>query len=195
MPQMKPNKESLSIEEMALMQENTKSSKIYKEISSEHRQQAISKICLRLRGELENMNYVELTTIPLDDLKAITDDYITACGVTGSIPSVLGLARYLGYSRGGLYKFLNTHAHTENAKFLEIVRDALAQILDECALQNVTNPVVSIFILKSLHERIDKSELFLKQEVPESPLGIPLNDSQIENLKRRYLSAAPEDCE
>ena len=187
-----PNKEPMSVDEMALMQEEKRGSRIYKEVSAEHRREELSKLASRMRKELIEVEKIELTTISVSDLKRLVSDYLLACERSGTLPSILGLCRSMGYSRSALYKYLNTHAHTKNAEFLEIAKDTMAEMLDVAALQNLVNPIVSIFILKSIFERTDKAELLIRPLQPESPLGPPMTPEEEEALYAKYRAAIPE---
>jgi len=166
-------------DEMTEIQEKKSSSKIYKEISSEHRKAELSALAGRLGREVKKPETLCLTTCSIDDLQDQVQVLFDACEETGTLPSVIGLARCLGYSRSGLYAFLDTQAHTENAKYLEIVRDAISDGLDSACLANAVNYAYGIFVQKSVHLRVDRSELFIETPQYDDPAGPVLSHDEI----------------
>ena len=143
-----------------------------------------------LSDQIQNDLSSEEEIISLDELgpvKEKTMQYFKACEKAGTLPSVLGLSRSLGHSRQSLYLFLDRKPHSQVAHFLQIVRDAISEMLDAAALSNSVNSIVAIFIQKSIHQRIDRSEVFLKTQQLHAPDDPVLSHDEI---VQKYL---PED--
>jgi len=146
-----------------------------------------------IQDDLSTIEAISLVNGSLETIKERTIEYLQVCSSVGTMPSILGLARCLGHSRQSLYKFLNEHPQTPIAKFLEIVRDSISEMLDSAALTNCVNPVAAIFVLKSIYQRIDRAELTINR-------GTATYDGDedavtLEELRAKYMQSipAPED--
>jgi hypothetical protein len=108
----------------------------------------------------------------LSDLKAVEETtflYMRHCQVSGSFPTVLGLAVSLGYSRQGLNKYIRLHPESQTTHFLETVKDTFADILCNSSLFRNADAATSIFILKNCAGFVDRLEIEPVQ--PTNPLG------------------------
>lgn len=145
-------------------------SRFYKQESDEHRSVTLSAITERTREELAALpDRLRLTQDDsIDRIRQQTDLYFQACAASGALPSFLGLSRSLGYSSHALYRHMSLYPDSAISKFLEITRDAISDALDAAALSNSVNPIVSIFIQKSVHGRRESVELIAS--APDTPL-------------------------
>lgn len=156
------------------MTEKKANSKLYKVESDLHRSEELAKKIQHKMEMLRNRPSSPQNTIfsDIDVVKHRTEVYLSACAESGCMPSTMGLAT-LGYgvSRQALDKYLREHPNTETAKYIEMAKDAfVADILSDMALQNQTNGVVSIFLLKNMSGMRDNLEL-LTPFVDNGPLG------------------------
>lgn len=86
----------------------------------------------------------------LEDVKQRTRDYLEACANTGTFPSMMGLAAYgYGVSRQALYWRLKNHPDAETSRFIDRVRDLIADVLTSASLMRNADAVTTIFILKN----------------------------------------------
>ena len=107
----------------------------------------------------------------LEDVKRRTKNYLDACAATGSFPSMMGLASYgYGISRQNLYWKLKNNPDSESAKFIDRVRDLIADVLAGAALKRNADNVTTIFILKNGLGFSDRVELEAVTQQKEEPV-------------------------
>jgi len=121
-----------------------------------------------------------------------TLDYLKTCDDQRSRPTMIGLARVLGHTRDSLYKHVERNPHGEVSRWLLMVKDAFAEILEEEGMSK-QNPAMSMFLLKCQHDYLDKPEITLKLQQLESPFGEPETVAQIEARIKEYLPEGYED--
>ncbi len=153
-------------------------SKIYKEISDEHRAELVSADVRRKAQALERHNSrVDLSD--LDKVKERTQAYLAACAESGTIPNVLGLASYgLGCSRQWLNEFVRTHPHSPTAEYIETAKDAFADILINASLNRAADATMGIFVLKNCAGFRDRFEI--EPVTPDDPLGAEPDQAALE---------------
>ena len=183
-----PLNEPMSTEAMIAMQQEKTGTKFYKAESDEHRREELAQLTERIGRELHAAK-IPLVNGDLEQVKRQVDAYFSACTRTGTLVTMTGLSRSLGHSRANLYKFLDTHSQTPIAEYLALVQDAVEDSLDCAGLANAINPTFAMFLLKSVHRRVDRSELFLKTEPPPDPMG---ELTSREELMAKYRAAIPE---
>ena len=150
MPGRKPKGEPMTKDEMMDVLQQKRSTKLYKAQTQELADEAISKTVSDALDELKraeskpkiNLNDTEM-------VKTIVEAYIETCAANSSIPSMSGIALMLGYSRMGLYKYLERQ-ETETSRYLQTVHDLLADILSKNALRKNTDNITAIFLLKAM---------------------------------------------
>ena len=150
-------------------------SKLYPTVAKEERAETIAADLRFRRNLLAKQERIDLT-----DYQAVverTDQYLADCEESAIVPTFIGLATAFGMSRQALYKFLDTHATSKTADYLEMVRDVLADSLVAAGLTRGTDSACTIFILKNLHEFTDRVQL--EPPKPESPLGVTLTAEEI----------------
>lgn len=95
-----------------------------------------------LRGPV-NMN-------SLSDVQKRTEEYLEACSLSGTFPSVMGLSSYgFGRSKGYLSNWLRNNPGTEVAEYIEMVKEIFADILTNASLNGSANVIQTIFQLKN----------------------------------------------
>lgn len=165
-----------------------KKNNLYKAKADEHRGEVLADIVRQ--GAQELVETVERGKIPLDDADAVkrqTMAYLAACEKAGSLPSIQGLARSLGYSRQALYDVMESRNRPETADFLELCRDMFSDMLSQAALSNNVNFTYAIFIQKAIHQLRESVEIIAR---PAAPLGEGMDASTMAEKYRNALPAA-----
>ncbi len=138
---------------------------------------------LRLLHDNERVN--------LDDVDAVAraaDDYLTACQLAGTVPTMLSFAPCLGWSRKAVYEYLSRNDN-QTTRFLGSLQSVFAAVMAEMALKRQLSEPVSIFLLKNSGQGlVDKQEM--EVHPPEDPLAEIRNSAEI---RRRYIEALPYD--
>ena len=145
---------------------------------------AQSVLCTRA-AEKVNLNDVEA-------VKAVAASCMDTCGKLGVLPNFEALAAALGYSRSGLYKFLETHADAPAAEFIDRLRTSWAAMRIMASDRQAVDPTTSIFIL--LNSSLGFSNRHdIAIETPTGPLdGVSENTAA---AQQRILSALPLEDE
>jgi hypothetical protein len=126
--------------------------------------------------------------IRFEELRKRTEEYLTACQRTGTLPTVEGLARAYGISRKRLYNWFDS---PQQGEYLELVRDLFSEVLQSEALKNNLSAPVSIFIMKN---RFEMSDTLTIQPLPTAiPLGDSIDPTTIADKYRYALPPASTD--
>ena len=161
-----------------------KARKLYKAQADEHKAEALQKDITTKTALL--CNATAQKAVNFNDLEAVQErtlEYLNACANTGSFPSMMGLASYgFGVSRQALYWHLKNHPETETARFIDRVRDLIADVLSSAALQRNADSIMSIFILKNGLGFSDRVEI--------EPIPQQMEERQFDKaeLLKRYLA-------
>lgn len=131
----------------------------------------------------------------VEDVRRRIVDYLKACQLSGTYPSVQGLASFgFGISRQALNQWLRRDKNkgSEAAELIERACDMFADVLTNQSLHNNANGIQALFQLKNNHAFADRVEIepILEHE-PEAAMSA-------EDIARRYLveyepEALPED--
>ena len=111
----------------------------------------------------------------LDELFESTKGYFTFCQQQGIMPSMRRLANWYGYSYKQLYNVINKQS--PEGIYLDQIRDAIKDNLEQAALVNAVNNISAMFILKSQYDYVEASKVIL--EPSESLLGQPKSPDEI----------------
>lgn len=181
-----------SAEEMAkemsdskdLSKQNT--ARMYKQIADEHKGDWLkadiqNKVtALKSSRKRDSVNWGDLA-----EVEGRTYEYLNACSIAETYPSIMGLAVYgYGVSRQALNQYLAAH-NNATTQFINEVKDVMADILTNASLYNNANAVQVIFQLKNHFNHSDTVQL---QPVPPEEKKI-----DIEDIRRRYLPDDNED--
>ena len=118
--------------------------------------------------------------IDIHDLKQITEstcDYFDFCAANGIMPSFRRLANWFGYSYKQLYTIIEKQS--PEGRYLDQIRDAIKDNLEQAALVNAVNNISAMFILKTQHDYVEAQKVIL--EPSESLLGQPKSPEEIAN--------------
>lgn len=157
---------------------------LYKQQSGEYQEEKLkSLIALNLDelAEVASKDKISLDDTP--EVKKRTVLYMRACLESGTFPSIMGLARSMGYSRRALNYWREKYPQSDTGRWLDIVADVCADILSQSALKNNANNIMAIFLSKALYEMRETSELVVK---PGTEI-IPETTYNADELQKRYL--------
>lgn len=115
-----------------------------------------------------------------DEIKIRTEQYIKGCAEIGRMPTVQGLLLALGVSRYTLYKWFQHHPEADAVRYLELVRAAFADMLEQGAMDNSINNISAIFLLKAQHSYVEQSQINFVPEPVATPLGDKMSMQEIE---------------
>jgi len=157
--------------------------KLYKQQSDAHK---AAELCKDVRtktsflyesGKRKPVNFNDI-----EDVQNRAREYLNACADTGSFPSMMGLSAYgFGVSRQAVYAYLKLHPETESSRFIDRVRDLIADVLSSAALNRNADNATAIFVLKNGLGFSDRVEI--EPVIPQKEES----DISIEDIKRRYM--------
>ena len=116
--------------------------------------------------------------VNVHDLKELADstcDYFDFCADNGIMPSFRRLANWYGYSYKQLYNIIEKQS--PEGIYLDQIRDAIKDSLEQAALVNAVNNISAMFILKTQHDYVEATKVIL--EPSESLLGQPKTPEEI----------------
>ena len=182
-----------SIEDMAAQMTAKKAkrspkSRLYNEVSSELKAQALDASIRQQQDLLKRANTnnrVDLSNF--EEVRKSCEDYIESCRIAGVIPSVTGLAPSMGYSRQALTAYI-AHNTTPTAQYLDAVRSAMAAITEQAGLTRAASEAVSIFVLKNSAGMVDKLDITATPGIPEEERELTADE-----IAARYLNSYEDD--
>ena len=113
----------------------------------------------------------------LKELAVSTKGYFEFCSAHGIMPSMRRLANWYGYSYKQLYRVIEKQS--PEGRYLDQIRDAIKDNLEQAALVNAVNNISAMFILKSQYDYVEAQKVIL--EPSESLLGQPKTVEEIES--------------
>ena len=116
--------------------------------------------------------------IDIHDLEQLTEstaEYFAFCAEHGIMPSMRRLANWYGYSYKRLYQLIDKQ--TPSGMYLDQIRDAIKDNLEQAALVNAVNNISAMFILKTQHDYVEATKVVL--EPSQSLLGQPKSPDEI----------------
>lgn len=160
------------VEEMTAKRETNKLYKraaAYPEISDAIKAERISAAVSQHREMLHNFDQ----RVNLRDVEAVkdaVDRYMQSCEASATVPTFLGVASFLGYSRSGVYAWMARNTDSETTAFLDAFRSASASIIAQGSLTRSLDNASSIFLLKNSGQGLsDKSEIELTRGLDPKP--------------------------
>ena len=113
----------------------------------------------------------------LEQLTVSTKGYFDFCSQQGIMPSMRRLANWYGYSYKQLYRIIEKQS--PEGRYLDQIRDAIKDNLEQAALVNAVNNISAMFILKSQYDYVETTKHVI--EPSESLLGQPKSIEEIEH--------------
>jgi hypothetical protein len=111
----------------------------------------------------------------IPELIESTKGYFDFCKKRGIMPSFRRLANWYGYSYKQLYRLINKE--TPEGIYLDQIKDAIKDNLEQAALVNAVNNISAMFILKSQYDYVETTKHVI--EPSESLLGQPKSPEEI----------------
>ena len=111
----------------------------------------------------------------LEQLTESTEAYFDFCAQQGIMPSMRRLANWFGYSYKRLYQIIDSQSPA--GMYLDQIRDAIKDNLEQAALVNAVNNISAMFILKTQHDYVEATKVLL--EPVQSLLGQPKSPEEI----------------
>ena len=111
----------------------------------------------------------------LQQLATATGKYFDFCAQNGIMPSMRRLANWYGYSYTRLYQLIEKQS--PEGMYLDQIRDAIKDNLEQAALVNAVNNISAMFILKTQHDYVEATKVVL--EPSQSLLGQPKSVEEI----------------
>ncbi len=95
-----------------------------------------------------------------DDVIKRTEEYMEACALTGTFPSMMGLCSYaFGMYKNSVMNFMKTNPGHSTTEYLRMVTDMIADVLTNASLNNSANPIQTMFQLKNHYGHEDHVKL------------------------------------
>lgn len=123
----------------------------------------------------ESLDRPKTNVHDMDALVLSTKEYFEFCAQQAIIPSFRRLANWYGYSYKQLYRYID--AQTPEGIYLDQIRDAIKDNLEQAALVNAVNNISAMFILKTQHNYVEATKVIV--EPSESLLGQPKSVEEI----------------
>lgn len=111
----------------------------------------------------------------MKELIEATRGYFDFCSEQGIMPSMRRLANWYGYSFQRLYQMIEKQS--KEGIYLDQIKDAIKDNLEQAALVNAVNNISAMFILKSQYDYVEATKVIL--EPSESLLGQPKTPEEI----------------
>lgn len=162
-----PNKQSLTKPHMNTLYDTANKSESAKKIT-----EILNKSNALLFESLERPK-TNVHSIP--DLIESTEGYFTFCSQQGIMPSFRRLANWYGYSFKQLYRMIEKQS--PEGIYLDQIKDAIKDNLEQAALVNAVNNISAMFILKSQYDYVETTKHVI--EPSESLLGQPKSVEEI----------------
>ena len=111
----------------------------------------------------------------LEQLTESTAEYFAFCAEHGIMPSFRRLSNCYVYSFQRLYQIIDKQS--PEGRYLDQIRDAIKDNLEQAALVNAVNNISAMFILKTQHDYVEATKVVL--EPSQSLLGTPKSVEEI----------------
>jgi hypothetical protein len=111
----------------------------------------------------------------IDKLIQSTKEYFEFCRMHGTMPSFRRLSNWYGYSFKHLYTLIDKKS--PEGIYLDQIKDAIKDSLEQAALVNAVNNISAMFLLKSQYGYVEATKVIL--EPSENLLGQPKSPEEI----------------
>ena len=111
----------------------------------------------------------------IDELISSTKGYFDFCCERGIMPSFRRLSNWFGYSYRTLYNCIDKKS--PEGIYLDQIKDAIKDNLEQAALVNAVNNISAMFILKSQYDYVETQKVVI--EPSETLLGQPKTVEEI----------------
>ena len=129
----------------------------------------------------ESLDRPKTNVHDIDELILSTKGYFEFCRERGIMPSFRRLSNWYGYSYKQLYTMINKQ--TPEGIYLDQIKDAIKDNLEQAALVNAVNNISAMFILKSQYDYVETTKHII--EPSDTLLGQPKSIDEI----KTYIDA------
>jgi hypothetical protein len=125
----------------------------------------------------------ESLTRPRTDIYNVTElanstaEYFNFCSTHGVMPSFRRLANWYGYSLTRLNSLMKDSGNSVAGQYLDNIRDAIKDNLEQASLTNAVNNISAMFLLKSQYGYVETQKVVV--EPSENLLGAPKTAEEI----------------
>jgi hypothetical protein len=145
-------------------------------------QQKISAILEKSNALLfESLDRPKTNMQNMDELIQSTKEYFEFCHFHGIMPSFRRLSNWYGYSYRTLYKYIDKQS--PEGVYLDQIKDAIKDNLEQAALVNAVNNISAMFILKSQYDYVETTKHII--DPSDTLLGQPKSIDEI----KTYIDA------
>lgn len=123
----------------------------------------------------ESLDRPKTNVHDISQLVQSTKEYFAFCECQGIMPSFRRLSNWYGYSFTQLYRIIDKQ--TPEGIYLDQIKDAIKDNLEQAALVNAVNNISAMFILKSQYDYVETTKHVI--EPSESLLGQPKSPEEI----------------
>ncbi len=151
-----PKYKLLSPEDMTkAIAENKKTNKMYYPLKSSEKSKEISSLVTNQRTLLNESLKLGRVSLKDDNFEMVVERvsmYFDSCIKAGMLPSFTGVAVYgLGYTYRGVVKYISDHPETNVARFLDVIRDSIGDMILQSGSRKITSEILTIFALRNAH--------------------------------------------
>lgn len=123
----------------------------------------------------ESLDRPKTNVHDVPELIESTKGYFEFCRMRGIMPSFRRLSNWYGYSFKQLYRIIDKQ--TPEGIYLDQIKDAIKDNLEQAALVNAVNNISAMFILKSQYDYVETTKHII--EPSETLLGTPKTVEEI----------------
>ena len=158
-----PNNLPMTFEQMVELQEERKPKKSDRRAYIEANKEEISTLVGALANRIEaSQRKPKVDLRDTERVKEITLQYIRACSVSGTLPTIAGTCLALGVHADSVRAFRMRNPTHETSKWFVELRNQFGELLSQAALQGDVSPVPAIFTLKARYMWNDQPEIEAK---------------------------------
>jgi hypothetical protein len=154
---------------------NPKKGGLYQTPNQSESAKKISEIVTKSNIMLQETLKHKIDIHNLDQLAQSTAEYFAFCAEHGIMPSFRRLCNWFGYSYKYLYTIIDKQS--PEGRYLDQIRDAIKDNLEQAALVNAVNNISAMFILKTQHDYVEATKVVI--EPSQSMLGQPKSPDEI----------------
>lgn len=183
---------------MALQLQNEREGKLYKskptygEVSDALKKENLQNAVAAQRSILQESH--RRGRVDLNDTEAVKAqslEYMRACEIAGTFPTMLSFSAALGISRQRLYRYISENPYSATTEYLDQLRSSWASIIAQMSLTRQADAATSIFLLKNSGQGLS-DKLEIEAAPKHDPMGPLLTPEEIA-AKIGYYDDLPED--
>lgn len=171
----------------AELNEKRRDPRLYKAQSDEHKGQMLSSDIQNKMAILQKVfARGKIDLYATEEVRAAIMEYLEACRLSGTYPSMEGLASYCGVSRQWMYQFIKEKPGHETTQLLSVYQTMVSDILQNQSLYRNCDAVSMIFLTKNMVGLGFKDKIEHEVAVEPSPLGDKKSAAELEAMYSDY---------